>query len=111
MGVHRVTSEAAKAYAARERALGNGIVTLGLAAECISTVDKRTLEKCGDLAAELLPYSPGYVGKTMLIIARLFWALASTQEKETKVIPIEQLETKIEDVRKTLQTLAGNVNG
>ena len=80
MGVHRVTSEAAKAYAARERALGNGIVTLGLAAERISTVDKRTLEKCGDLAAELLPYSPGYVGKTMLIIARLFWACISSRK-------------------------------
>ena len=30
MGVHRITSEAAKAYAARERVLGSGISILGL---------------------------------------------------------------------------------
>ena len=102
MGVHRVTSDAARAYAARERAIGNGIATLGSVAENISRFDKQTLEKCGDLAAEMLPYAPGYVGKTMLIVARLFWALASCKEKETKVIPIEQLEKKIEDIRKDL---------
>lgn len=102
MGVHRVTSEAARAYAARERAIGNGIATLGTAAENIKKLDKKTIEKCGDLAAELLPYSPGYAGKTMLIIARLFWNLASTGEKETKVVPIEQLEKKIEEIRKAL---------
>jgi hypothetical protein len=102
MGVHRVTSEAARSYAARERALGNGVATLGLVAENISRLDKKTLEKCGDLAAEMLAYSPGYVGKTMLIIARLLWALASSREKETKVIPIEQLEKKIDEIRKAL---------
>lgn len=102
MGVHRVTSEAARAYAARERAIGNGVATLGSVAENVSRFDKKTLEKCGDLAAEMLPYTPGYVGKTMLIIARLLWALASSKEKETKVIPIEQLEKKIEEIRKDL---------
>lgn len=102
MGVHRVTSEAARAYAARERVIGNGIATLGSAAESIKKLDEKTVEKCGDLAAELLPYSPGYVGKTMLIIARLFWTLASTGEKETKVVPIDQLEKKIEEIRKAL---------
>ncbi len=102
MGVHRVTSEAAKAYAARERAIGNGIATLGSAAENVSKLDKKIVEKCGDLAAEMLPYSPGYVGKTMLIIARLLWALASSPEKETKVVPIEELEKKIEEIKKAL---------
>jgi len=102
MGVHRVTSEAARAYAARERTLGNGIATLGSAAENVSKLDKKMIEKCGDLAAEMLPYSPGYVGKTMLIMARLLWALSSSPEKETRVVPIEQLEKKIEEIRKAL---------
>ncbi|MGQ9543048.1 MAG: hypothetical protein ACUVTM_03000 [Candidatus Bathyarchaeia archaeon] len=104
MGVHRVTSEAAKAYAARERALGNGIAILGAVAENIKKMDKKTLEKCGDLAAEMLPYSPGYVGKTILIIARLFWAMASAPEKETKVIPLEQLEAEIDEIRQAIPT-------
>jgi len=103
VGVHRVTSEAAKAYAARERVLGNGISTLGIVAEKVTNVDKKTLEKCGDLAAEMLPYSPGYVGKTILIIARLFWAMASVPEKEAKVVPLEQLEMKIEEIRQAIK--------
>lgn len=102
MGVHRVTSEAAKAYADREKAIGNGITTLGTAAEHVKSLDKKTIEKCGDLAAEMLPYSPGYVGKSMLIIARLLWALAETPEKQTRVVPIEELEKKIEEIRKAL---------
>ncbi len=103
MGVHRVTSEAAKAYAERERTIGNGISTLGLVAENVSKLDKKTLEKCGDLAAELLPYSPGYVGKTMLITARLLWALASKPEKETKIVPLEKIEKKIDDIKMLFQ--------
>ena len=102
MGVHRVTSEAARAYASRERVIGNGITTLGFAAESVSKLDKKILEKCGDLAAEMLPYSPGYVGKTMLIIARLLWALSSTPEKATKVVSIGELEKKIDEIRKAL---------
>ena len=102
MGVHRVTSEAARAYANREKALGDGITTLGVAAENAPQLDKRVLEKCGDLAGELLPYSPGYVGKTMIIIARLFWAIASTPEKKTKIVSLEDLEKKIEAIKKAL---------
>ena len=59
MGVHRITSEAAKAYAARERVLGSGISILGYAAERVSELEKETLEKCGDAAGNLLPYAPG----------------------------------------------------
>ncbi|MGC8849108.1 MAG: hypothetical protein ACP5K1_02700 [Candidatus Bathyarchaeia archaeon] len=102
MGVHRVTSEAARAYAARERILGGGITVLGLAAENVSKLDKETLERCGDLAGALLPYSPGYVGKMMLITARLFWRLASAKEKEGKVIPLEELEKAVEELKKEL---------
>jgi hypothetical protein len=103
MGVHRVTSEAAKAYAARERVLGAGISTLGVAAEKAATLDKRLAEECGDVAAELIPHSPGYAGKLMLVTARLFWALAGVKEKETKLIPLEELEDKIETLKKALE--------
>lgn len=100
VGVHRVTSEAAKAYAARERVLGGGISVLGSAAENASKLDKETLERCGDLAGALLPYSPGYAGKLMLVTARLFWHLASAKEKEVGVVPLEELEKKIEELKK-----------
>ncbi|MCD6387301.1 MAG: hypothetical protein J7L30_03170 [Methanophagales archaeon] len=100
MGVHRITSEAAKAYAARERVLGSGISILGYAAERVSELEKETLEKCGDAAGNLLPYAPGYAGKLMLITARLFWALAGVPEKEMKVVPLEELEKELEDLRK-----------
>lgn len=103
MGVHRVTSEAAKAYAARERVLGAGITVLGLAAEKAAKVDKATLEKCGDIAAQLLPYSPGYAGKLMLVTARLFWALAGVEEKKTTVVSLEELEAKIEEIKKAVE--------
>jgi hypothetical protein len=103
MGVHRVTTAAAKAYAARERILGSGISILGTAAEKASTLDKKTLERCGDLACELLPHAPGYAGKLMLVSARLFWALAGVEEKETGVLSIEELEKEIEEIKKAVE--------
>lgn len=103
MGVHRVTSEAAKAYAARERILGAGISVLGEAAEKAATLDKKLAEECGDVAAELIPHAPGYAGKLMLVAARLFWALAGVDEKEAKVLSIEELEKKIETIKKELE--------
>jgi hypothetical protein len=103
MGVHRVTSQAAKAYAARERTLGSGISLLGSAAENASKLDKQILERCGDLAGALLSYSPGYSGKLMLITARLFWNLAAVKEKESKVISLEELEEEIEAIKSLLK--------
>ena len=47
MGVHRITSEAAKYYAARERVLGICISLLGLASEKVNELDKEVLEKLG----------------------------------------------------------------
>jgi len=102
MGVHRVTSEGAKAYAARERVLGSGISILGVAAEKAGELDKATLERCGDAAAELLAYAPGYAGKLMLVVARLFWALAGVGEKEVKLIPLEELERELAELREKL---------
>jgi hypothetical protein len=103
MGVHRVTSDAAKAYAKRERVLGSGISILGSAAEKAAELDKGTLEKCGSAAAELLPYAPGYAGKLMLVTARLFWTMAGVEEKETKVIPIEDLEKELQEIKQALE--------
>lgn len=103
MGVHRVTSEAAKAYAAREQVLGKGISVLGVAAEKAKKLDKGVLEKCGDVAAELLPYSPGYAGKLMVVVARLFWALAGAEEKETGVLPLEDLKREIDNLKEAIE--------
>ncbi len=103
MGVHRVTSEAAKAYAARERVLGAGISVLGMAAEKARELDSSVLERCGDLSAQLLSYAPGYAGKLMLVSARLFWALAGVEEREAKVVSLEELEKEIEELRKSLE--------
>lgn len=103
MGVYRVTSPAALAYVARERVLGSGIVTLGLASEKATSLDKATLEECGDIAAKLLPHAPGYAGKLLQVTARLFWGLAKVKEKEIKVISIEELEKEIESLKKKLE--------
>ncbi len=103
MGVHRVTSEAAKAYASREKVLGSGITVLGLASEKARELDKDTLEKAGDIAAQLLPHSPGYAGKLMLVTARLFWALAGVDEKEMPVVSLEELEKKISELKEKLE--------
>jgi hypothetical protein len=103
MGVHRVTSEAAKAYAARERILGSGISVLGVGAEKAAALNQKLAEECGDVAAELIPHAPGYAGKLMLVAARLFWALAGVEEKETKILSLEELEGKIEALKKELE--------
>jgi len=102
MGVHRITSEAAKYYAKREKVLGAGIALLGSASEKIDNLTKEQLEKLGDIAAGLLPHSPGYAGKLMPIIARLFWKLAGVGEKEFKLVELDELEKMIEELRKEI---------
>lgn len=102
MGVHRITSEAAKYYAKREKVLGAGIVLLGSASEKLDKLTKEQLEKLGDIAAELLPHAPGYAGKLMPIIARLFWKLAGVSEKEYKLIELDELEKMIEELKKEI---------
>jgi hypothetical protein len=103
MGVHRVTSAAAKAYAARERILGEGITTLGKASETISSLDKEVIATCGDIAAELVPHSPGYAGKLMQVSARLFWSLAGVEEHEAEYLSIEELGTELEKLTKVME--------
>lgn len=102
MGVHRVTSEAARAYVRREKALGRAISILGKASTTIQDLDKGTLEKCGDLSSNLLPHAPGYAGKLMLVIARLFWSVAEIEEKEGKTRTLEEIESDLEWLEKAL---------
>ncbi len=102
MGVHRITSEAAKYYAKRERILGNGISLLGFASERLDDLTKEQLEKLGDLASMLLPHSPGYAGKLIPIIARLFWKLAGVKEKEFKYVELDEIEKYIEELKNEL---------
>ncbi len=102
MGVHRITSEAAKYYAQREKVVGTGITLLGEASMNLDKLDKDQLEKLGDLAAKLLPHSPGYAGKMMPIVARLFWRLAGVNEKEFGFAELEEIEKEIEELKKEL---------
>jgi hypothetical protein len=103
LGVHRITSEAAKYYATRERVLGSGITVLGVASEKAGELDKAKLEELGDLAAALLPHSPGYAGKLMAVVARLFWALAGLGEKEFKFVELDELESWVEKLKKEFE--------
>ena len=102
MGVHRVTSEAARAYVRRKKALGTGISMLGKASAMIRDMDAKTLEKCGDLASDLLAHAPGYAGKLMLVVARLFWFAAGVEEKEGRAATLEDIESELESLEKAL---------
>ncbi len=102
MGVHRITSEAAKYYALREKVVGSGVALLGEASMNLDKLTKEQYEKLGDLAAKLLPHSPGYAGKMMPIVARLFWKLAGVGEKEFKLTELQDLEKEIEELKKEL---------
>lgn len=103
MGVHRITSESAKYYAKREKLVGAGISLLGLASEKTSSLSKSDLEALGDLAADLLPHAPGYAGKLIPTVARLFWKLAGVEEKEFKFVEIEELEKIIEELKEKVE--------
>ncbi len=102
MGVHRITSEAARYYATREKVLGAGITLLGYASEKTSSLSKEDLEAVGDIAAALLPHAPGYAGKLIAVVARLFWALAGVEGKEFKFVELDELEKQIEEMRKKI---------
>lgn len=102
MGVHRITSESARYYAMRERIIGSAISLIGEASLKIDELSKEQCEKIGDLASKLLPYAPGYAGKTMPIIARLFWKLANVKEKDFPLVEMEKIEKEIEDLKKEL---------
>ncbi len=104
MGVHRITSEAAKYYAKREKILGSGISLLGLASEKLDKLNEEKLEKLGDLASMLLPHSPGYAGKLIPIIARLFWKLAGIGEKEFKYVELDDIEKYINELKDEIES-------
>ncbi|VVB54250.1 Uncharacterised protein [uncultured archaeon] len=100
MGVHLVTSDAAKAFAAREKVMGRGISLLGIASSKVKTLDKATLEQLGDVSAELVPHALGTTGKLFHVTARLLWATAGVKEKEAKFVDILELDKKIEKLEK-----------
>lgn len=102
MGVHRITSESARFYAMRERIVGSAISLIGEASLKIDELSREQCEKLGDLASKLLPYAPGYAGKTMPIIARLFWKLANVKEKDFPLVEMDKLDKEIEELRKEL---------
>ncbi|MCX8172208.1 MAG: hypothetical protein N3D09_01150 [Archaeoglobaceae archaeon] len=102
MGVHRITSESARYYAMRERIIGSAISLIGEASIKLGELSREQCEKIGDLASKLLPYAPGYAGKTMPIIARLFWRLANVEEKDFPLVEMDKLEKEIEELRKEL---------
>lgn len=102
MGVHRITSEAAKYYAQREKVVGAGVSLLGEASVNLDRLTKEQFEKLGDFAAKLLPHSPGYTGKMMPIVARLFWKLAGVGEKKFDFAKLDELEKEIEELKKEL---------
>ena len=104
MGVHRITSEAARYYAKREKILGSGISLLGLASEKLDKLNEEKLEKLGDLASMLLPHSPGYAGKLIPIIARLFWKLAGIGEKEFKYVELDDIEKYINELKDEIES-------
>uniref|UniRef100_A0A7J2THC3 Uncharacterized protein n=1 Tax=Archaeoglobus fulgidus TaxID=2234 RepID=A0A7J2THC3_ARCFL len=103
MGVHRISSEAARYYALREKVLGSAITLLGEASLNLDNLEKEHFEMLGDLSAKLLPHSPGYAGKLMPVIARLFWKLAGVKEKEFAFEELSKLEMEIEEIKKKLK--------
>lgn len=102
MGVHRVTSEAARAYVRREKVLGSAISILGRASSRLDELDEEVLEICGDLSSDLLPHAPGYAGKLMMVIARLFWSAAGIEEKEGRNASIEDIEARLAVLEKSI---------
>ena len=104
MGSRWETSEAAKYYAKREKVLGNGINLLSIASTKIDKLSKDELTKLGDIAAFLLPHSPGYAGKLMPIIARLYWKIAGSGEREFKYIDLDDLDKMIEELRTQIES-------
>ena len=97
-----MTSEAARAYVRREKVLGSAISILGKASTELGRLDKETMEKCGNLASDLLFHAPGYAGKLMLVIARLFWSAAGVEEKEGRTVPLEEIESQLDQLERAL---------
>lgn len=101
MGVHRITSPAAKAYVARERILGDGISLLAAAAEK-GALSPQALEAAGDLAAQLVPHAPGYGGKALQIVASQFWRQGKVTGKSAEMLSFDELEKKIDALRRLI---------
>lgn len=103
MGVEAVSSDGAKAFVLRERILGGAITVLGEASQCVESLDRDTLSRCGDLAHDLLPFAPGYAGKLLVIISRLFSSAAGLEGGyNEKVRSLSQMQDEIEQLQATI---------
>ncbi len=102
MGVAKITSDAARFYSYREKILAEGISLLLNASEKLKSFDKNTIEELGNLAYWLLPYAPGYAGKLLIVIYRTLWNLAGKGEKELKVLDLNELERKINELKEKI---------
>jgi hypothetical protein len=100
MGVDSLHSDAAKAFVERERMLGRAITILGDASQHVKALDRDTLTACSDLAHDLLPLAPGYAGKLLLIVSRLFSSAADMEEEgfTQTVKTLSQVQTEIDQL-------------
>jgi len=74
---------------------------LGSASGKVTILRKDGLIALGDIAAALLPHAPGYAGKLIAVVARLFWAMAGSKG-EFKLVELEELEKWIEEAKKKI---------
>lgn len=106
MGVDRnVRSEATEYYMQQNRLVNDGISLLGEASEKASKLNKETLGKLGDFAAEVVAYAPGYAGRLCLVSARLFWTLAgaeASREGKRKVVSLDNLEKRLKELKRAV---------
>ncbi|MEM2989666.1 MAG: hypothetical protein QXQ02_00605 [Halobacteria archaeon] len=79
--------------------LDSGLSLFESASTRLSSLNMKTLEKLGDISAELLPNTYGRVSKSMTVIARLFWALAGTKEK------LIMGNARLEDIEREIESL------
>jgi hypothetical protein len=101
VGIGAVKSDAARAFIEREKILSRGLWILGEASRDLKSLDKETLSVCGDLAYDLLTFSPGYAGKLLLIISRLFSNLAEQEEEAgfaPKIRTLKQLNAEMDQL-------------
>jgi hypothetical protein len=86
----------------RERILGDGMTLLATVAEK-SGLSAQVLEAAGDLAAQLVPHAPGYGGKALQVVASQFWKQAKVKEKAAEMLSFEDLEKKVEALRRMVK--------
>jgi len=101
MNVEVKRSTPGKTFEERETILGRGISVLGQASLDVKEMDGGALSVCGDLAYDLLAFAPGYAGKLLLIISRLFSSAADTEGESSfseKIKPPTQVLSELDQL-------------